>query len=178
MTQVPPWLPPPTATKTTLYHDSEGGHANLNKPEIHVPPSLLPYDRQHTTTTTTLYHMTWEVDIKTLPTVLSLLPPPTPPTWTTPVPCCFPALQRKVGIKSTNIGSLIRQAPWLVLQPIDGQMLPVVRFLRIAGVVDVERVLRAYPKVLSASIRGELAPRVSEGVRLTNPSMCIKMLVC
>ncbi|CAM9230890.1 unnamed protein product [Ectocarpus sp. 12 AP-2014] len=66
----------------------------------------------------------------------------------------------EVGIKSTNIGSLIRQAPWLVLQPIDGQMLPVVRFLRIAGVVDVERVLRAYPKVLSASIRGELAPRV------------------
>ncbi|CBJ32380.1 conserved unknown protein [Ectocarpus siliculosus] len=66
----------------------------------------------------------------------------------------------EVGIKSTNIGSLIRQAPWLVLQPIDGQMLPVVRFLRIAGVVDVERVLRAYPKVLCASIRGELAPRV------------------
>lgn len=51
----------------------------------------------------------------------------------------------------------------MVLQPIDGQMLPVVRFLRIAGVMDVERVVRAYPKVLCASIKGELAPRVSEG---------------
>ncbi|CAM9714409.1 unnamed protein product [Scytosiphon promiscuus] len=66
----------------------------------------------------------------------------------------------EVGIKATNIGSLIRQAPWLVLQPIDAQMLPVVRFLRIAGVMDVERVVRAYPKVLCATIKGELAPRV------------------
>lgn len=66
----------------------------------------------------------------------------------------------KVGIKATNIGSLVRQAPWLVLQRIDGQMLPVVRFLRRAGVVDVERVVRAYPRILCANIRGELAPRV------------------
>lgn len=66
----------------------------------------------------------------------------------------------EVGIKATNIGSLIRQAPWLVLQRIDGQMLPVARFLRTAGVVDMERVVRAYPRILCASIRGELAPRV------------------
>lgn len=67
-----------------------------------------------------------------------------------------------MGIRATNIASLIRQAPWLVLQPIDGQMLPVTTFLRIAGVTDVERVVRAYPKVLCTSIRGDLAPRVSE----------------
>lgn len=67
----------------------------------------------------------------------------------------------QVGIKATNIGSLIRQAPWLALQRIDGQMLPVARFLRTAGVVDMERIVRAYPRILCASIRGELAPRVS-----------------
>lgn len=70
------------------------------------------------------------------------------------------ATNQQVGIKAANIASLIRQAPWLVLQPIDGQMLPVARFLRIAGVTDVERIVRAYPKVLCASIKGELAPRV------------------
>lgn len=48
----------------------------------------------------------------------------------------------------------------MVLQPIDAQMLPVARFLRIAGVFDVERVVRAYPKVLCANIKAELAPRV------------------
>lgn len=60
------------------------------------------------------------------------------------------------------MGSLIRRAPWLVLESIDGQMLPVVNFLSRAGVTDLERVIRAYPKILSSSIRGELAPRVSK----------------
>lgn len=66
-----------------------------------------------------------------------------------------------MGIKAAEIGSLIRQAPWLVLQDIDAQMLPVVKFLSRAGVTDMERVLRAYPKILCASVRDELAPRVS-----------------
>lgn len=72
----------------------------------------------------------------------------------------FGTLTRKVGIKATNIGSLIRQAPWLVIQRIDGQMLPVAMFLRRAGVTDMERVVRAYPRILCSSIRGDLAPRV------------------
>lgn len=33
--------------------------------------------------------------------------------------------------------------------------------MRTAGVVDMERIVRAYPRILCASIRGELAPRVS-----------------
>lgn len=67
-----------------------------------------------------------------------------------------------MGIKAANVGSLIRQAPWLVLEPIDGQMQPVVTFLRRAGVFDVERVLRAYPKILVADVRNDLVPKVSD----------------
>lgn len=69
----------------------------------------------------------------------------------------------QVGIKPAEVGSLVRQAPWLSLERIDGQMVPVVRFLRRAGVTDVERVIRAYPRILCASVRGELVPRVSDG---------------
>lgn len=72
-----------------------------------------------------------------------------------------PRNTKQVGVKAADVGSLIRQAPWLVLENIDGQMLPAVKFLTRVGVTDLERVVRAYPKILCASIRGELAPRVS-----------------
>lgn len=70
-------------------------------------------------------------------------------------------LPSKVGIKAANVGSLIRQAPWLVSERIDGQMLSVVRFLRRVGVFDMERIVRAYPKILAANVRSDLVPKVS-----------------
>lgn len=68
----------------------------------------------------------------------------------------------KVGMKAANIGSLLRQAPWLVVERIDGQMLPVVRFLRRVGVFDMERIVRAYPKILSSNVRSDLVPKVRD----------------
>ena len=65
-----------------------------------------------------------------------------------------------MGIKAANVGSLVRQAPWLALERIDGQMVAVVEFLTRAGVTDLERVVRAYPKVLCLSVKDDLAPRV------------------
>ncbi|CAN0389915.1 unnamed protein product, partial [Discosporangium mesarthrocarpum] len=75
-----------------------------------------------------------------------------------PLPPCPTSL--KVGLKAFELGSLFRQAPWLVNQHIDGQMLPVVRYLRGLGVYNMERVVRAYPRVLCASVEKDLAPRV------------------
>lgn len=68
----------------------------------------------------------------------------------------------KVGMKAANVGSLLRQAPWLVVERIDGQMLPVVRFLRRVGVFDMERIVRAYPKILCLNVRSDLVPRVRD----------------
>ncbi|CAM9885935.1 unnamed protein product [Chrysoparadoxa australica] len=66
----------------------------------------------------------------------------------------------EVGIKAFELGSLLRDAPWLAEKSIDGQLRPVVKYLQECGVSDMERVIRAYPQILVASIDEQLEPIV------------------
>ena len=45
---------------------------------------------------------------------------------------------------------MLQQAPWLPTYDIVTQLRPVVQYLALIGVTNIERVLRAYPQVLLA----------------------------
>ncbi|CAM9614878.1 unnamed protein product [Phaeothamnion confervicola] len=70
----------------------------------------------------------------------------------------------EVGVKPSEVGSLLRQAPWLAECPIDGQLRPAVAYLRgdAVGVTapGLERIVRAYPRALAESVEQDLAPRI------------------
>jgi hypothetical protein len=66
----------------------------------------------------------------------------------------------EIGIPTRNVGSLLKQAPWLPNYDIDEIYRPVVRFLGEVGVEDTERIIRAHPHVLLSDVEADLEPRV------------------
>ena len=92
------------------------------------------------------------------------LPTPTNPIQTHPTPTRLVAFLKSedgLGFESqAQVGSLLRQAPWLLQANLDFTVKPVLAFLRNWGVQKLDIVVRAYPQVLLADVKTELGPRL------------------
>lgn len=67
-----------------------------------------------------------------------------------------------VGFKARGLGSFFRRAPWFLHESTLNILPPIVSYLRSSlGISDIEKIIRAYPEILSSDLEKDIIPIIS-----------------